>query len=727
MISLLYRRKSSVLKKFLSTTSCRNSYIVLVPEIGEEDNSTESLVKPDGLLHFNGLTVENCQAAIAKQSALVEQTVKGIEINIAGKENLDLFEDVFHKLENVTGPLETTWGIAKTIYLGYSTLMPTKSYLNIHERARRARASKFSNDIIFKKIKNFNENVDIKIAEEKRLVEKYLLEGKLNGLDLSEADKRKLEDITDKLGQERANFKNKVNQSIKQFRHELENYALVREFPLNLLESIAVDPHQPTNGPWKISLQPHIVEEFLKYCPDRMERWNVWQADVRKASGLSEKNLENSTHIEKIRGLRKRQAELLGYKNYATMSMETKMIKTVENAKEMFTTLLKHAGPIQQTEITTLQDFANDSGFKHKLEIYDILYWQRKYLKSNYNLDENIIREYFTLSNVLNGLFEISEKLFNIKIAERKNVEVWHSGVKYYDVFDKNISDEEPIAGFYLDCYSRENQFNRNLGWMVGIRNRNVLAESKPLSAIIFNFNTTFNDNPYLLTMEDLQMIFKNFGSALQHLLTKANYTDLAGLSNIEWDASQICGNVLINFLNDEKVLKKLSSHYSSGNPLPDDLLQNINLFRTHLSAYKLCKELYLCDLDLELYSSTDFWLDVVKKLWPIYNIIPLNKIDSHPCSMQNIFSGDWGAAYFSNLYSRLIAADIYDAFIENEIKNVGNGENTTGIRFKETFLSYGGSMKTEEIFRRFRGRDPTPVALLKSLNIHNVSQTSDV
>jgi len=341
-----------------------------------------------------------------------------------------------------------------------------------------------------------------------------------------------------------------------------------------------------------------------------------------------------------------------------------------------------------------------------------------KFLKSNFNLDENIVAEYFTLPNVISGMFEIAELAFNIKISE-KQVEVWHSGVKFFEIFDLNLSNSEPVGGIYLDLYSREHNYKKNFGWMVGIRNRNAQLKQNPLSALIFNFSSPLYNKPNLLTMEDLEMIFKNFGTSLQHILTRVNYIDLAGLSNIEWDASQICGHVLCNFLNDDQILKKLSSHYSNGEKIRDTLVKNIKLFKTSLSAYELCRELYLCDLDLELHSKSEFWLDIVKQLWPVYNIMPLEKYDAHPCSMSSIFSGDWAAAYFSNLHSRLIASDIYDAFEE---KSIGGD---AGVRFKETFLSYGGSIKTEEIFRRFRGRDPTPEALLKSLNLINSSQAT--
>ncbi|CAD6993618.1 probable cytosolic oligopeptidase A [Ceratitis capitata] len=719
MYTVIRRNRLITSLKNCQCISNRNAgYIVLVPEIGEDTHSADAVMKPDGLPAFSDITIENCLGAIGQQAGLVEKTVKSLENDIEQKNiSVSNLRSIFEELDRVAGPLDTTWGIAKALYLGNSTLIPTKSYMNIHERARIARASKYNSKILYDALSQHSDNVQ---GEESRLLQRFLLEGKLNGLTHTQDKRDTLRDILVQLGKERASFKNKVNMAVHTFGHGIKDFNLVRDFPVTLLEAISKDPASPTQGPWKITLQPQIVEGFLKYCPDRMQRWNVWQANVRKASGQQERSLENSTHLEGIRSLRKRQANLLGYPTYAAMSMQTKMVKSVDNLKQIFANLLKFAGPAQSTEIEQLQNFAIDSGFQNKLDVYDVAYWQRKHLIANHQLNEENLREYFPLPNVFSGLFKLSEDLFNIRIVERKNVEVWQPAVKYYDVFD-NSGGVAPVGGFYIDCYSKENKFGKNNGWMVSIRNRNTSAELTPLCALIFNFTKPSQGTPYLLSFDDLHMVFKTFGSALQHLLTKAPYTDLAGLSNIEWDASQVAGNVMCNFLDNPATLKQLSQHYTSKEALSDNEFQKIPLIKTSLAGFNLCQELYFADLDIELHQSDAFWLDVVKKLWPVYHCMPLDKKDAHPCSMTEIFSGDWAAAQFSHLYSKVIAADISSEFAGKSDAEVA----TTGQRFKETFLALGGSVPTAEVFRRFRGRDPSVEALLKSLNILNKTQTT--
>ncbi|EDW24906.1 GL24403 [Drosophila persimilis] len=560
-------------RSLLHTSHCRPGYIVLVPEIGEEGHLGEGVLKPDGLPAFSDITIEMCLGAIGQQASAVEKSVKALEQEIKSGKRIDSAA-IFGELDAVTGPLETTWGVAKALYLGNSTLIPTKSYMNIHERARNARAAKYCNKTVYN--------------------------------------------------------------------------ALL-------------------------------------------------QQDGVAAAGVSEQR----------------------------MRQKQKWSGSIDNLKQIFAKLLKIRGSRTKAwNSRSCNKFAKDSGCDYKLDAYDVSYWRRKQLVAEHNLQEEKLSEFFPLPRVISGLFSLSEKLFNIRIVEHPKAEVWHPAVKFYDVFDGDVSNgSTPVGGFYVDCFSKEHRFGRNNGWMVGIRNSNKSAGLTPLCALIFNFADPVQGKVPLLSYDDLQMMFKTFGSGLQHLLTQAGYSDLAGLSNIEWDASQVSGYVMSNFLDDPTVLRSLSGHYASDEPIDAALSQKMPLLKTQLGGYQLCQELYLADLDLELHRSNAFWLDIVRKLWPVYHCMPLDKKDAHPCSMTDIFSGDWAAAQFSHLYSKMIAADISSSFAAQR-----SDENyaAVGKRYKQTFLSSGGSVPTAEVFRRFLGRDPSVEALLKSLDIFAPSQTTE-
>lgn len=319
----------------------------------------------------------------------------------------------------------------------------------------------------------------------------------------------------------------------------------------------------------------------------------------------------------------------------------------------------------------------------------------------------------------------MSEKLFNIKIKERTDVKAWHKTVKYFDIFEPHSSS--PVAGFYLDLYRRKDEklvTEENNGWMVSIRNHSFVSGTKPLASIIFNFQMPQQDKPSLLTFQDVKLLFHKFGFGLQHLLTRTKYSDVAGLSNVEWDAVEICGHLMSNWLYDKNTLKAISCHYESEEALPSNIIDNLNSTRQHMAGFDLCQQLYLSVLDLELYTNNNFWLDVVRDLWPQFFVLPLEKHDSHPCSFNEIFSGEWPAAFYSQIWSRMIAADIYGAFHEAR----GNEKQVldVGKRFRETYLSLGGSCHPSEVFRRFRGRDPSHKALLAILGLKNVNKISN-
>lgn len=643
-----------------------------------------------------------------------ENGVHSIEHSATNTKNA--FVDVFKRLERLDSQLELTWGMAKTLYLGNSSLMPTKSYIQLHERAHKARSTKFNSVPIFQAAVTEKNRLKKLTDEEQRLLDKYILEGKLNGLDVKGIQRERLNNILSGLQKERKIFRDKVNIANKIFASTIKDGRVMREFPESLIKDMTIG-FDPVKGPWKVTLQPHIYEPFMQYCSDRDLRWNSWQAYVQRCSGYLNKELETATNLQNIRSYRKEQANILGFETYADMSMETKMAGSVENVYNVLDSLLESARSMQDVEIELLQRYAQERGFDTKLEQWDIPYWQRKQKWSLYGFDEDKIREFFPLPRVMNSLFNLCSTLFNIQIVENTNVHTWHKDVKFYDIFDE--SGNKPIANFYLDPYARQDEKIRiydDAGWHIAIRNKCTSTGTTPLSALIFNFQTPADGKPSLLTFNEVGILFQRFGHSLRHLLTKANYSEVAGLSNVEWDAAEVCGQVMTHWLYDPHTIRSVSGHYNTEEPLSDEIVKNLQNIRGHMSGYNLCKELYLSRLDLELHSNKAFWRDIVREMWPKYHALPFDKYDSHPLSFTKIFSEEWGAAYYCRVWSRMLAADIYSAF--EEARQGDQDIVAVGKRYRDTFLAVGGSCHPSEVFRRFRGRDPSPHALLKNLGL---------
>jgi len=217
---------------------------------------------------------------------------------------------------------------------------------------------------------------------------------------------------------------------------------------------------------------------------------------------------------------------------------------------------------------------------------------------------------------------------------------------------------------------------------------------------------------PSLLTFSNVVSLFEKFGSTLQHVLTAIPYSEVAGLTNIEWDAVDVCSHFMAFWLSDAQILSSLSHHHESGQSLSKEECNKLIKARKHFAAYDLTWELYRSALDLELYTSKEFWLDITRRLWPDFMPFDLNKSDAHPCSFSQIFCEEYHAAYYSAKWAEMIAADVFSAFKEIGLTNEEKIKDE-GKRFKDTFLSLGGGCHPSEVFRRFRGRDPSPEALL--------------
>ncbi|CAG9860126.1 unnamed protein product [Phyllotreta striolata] len=693
----------------------QHGYIILVPEIGEESDAKKPLVKSDGLPEFNNVTIENCRAAVAKESLEFEAGVKSIEKDLQDKPPKDIFKQVFNPLEVLGAPLDLIWGLSKTLYLGNSSLMPTSNYISIHERARQARASKYNNKTIYNAVRDALQTKTDKTVEETRILQKFLIEGKLNGLELEDKNFTIFAEYMATLSKEKSSFKLKNEISTKRFSHVIGDKAIVNDFPDYVLKSASLNPHLPEKGPWKLTLQPHIYRAVLECCPERKIRWNFWQAMVNRGYHHGDRELSTSLTVEEIRFARRDIAKLLGFENFAEMSMQTKMASSVSEVKNVINTLLEEAYPAQENEVKELYEFAASRGFEHEqLELWDVDYWKKQQQKFLYVHSDDDVKAYFPLKSVMNGLFEFCEKMFNIKIKERPKTTVWHKDVKFYDIFEDYSS--APIAGFYFDPYARDQQKIDSSGWMVAIQNKSEICSKIPLGALIFNFDPPTSGRDSCLTFKETKNLFKKFGHNLQHLLTRVKYSEVAGLSNVEWDAVDVCGNVFGHWLENKTVVDKISSHYETGESLPNEMFESLMQSEKQLAGVDLCHEMYLASLDLELHSSKDFWADIVKKLWPNYRCFKLHSNDVHTCSFTRIFVEEWAAAYYSHLWSRMIAADIYSAFYEvrdNEQKTLEIGK-----RFRNSFLSLGGSVHPGQVFREFRGRDPSPKALLRSLGL---------
>ncbi|KAF2363777.1 Peptidase M3A/M3B catalytic domain [Trinorchestia longiramus] len=697
------------------------SYIVLLPEDPVDTAENNALLRvADGLLpEFDEMSGEKCFAGVGKLALDFESGVWEIEEKIRDEPKSVNFDSVLTPLDALAARLNQGWSAAKVLYIARQDKLQ-KTYLSLHERARKARIHKFQSLSINKACKAISEQESQSLdSNQRRLVQKYLLESRLNGIELSPDKADHFLNVIHQLDKKKQDYRHRVQVSGSRFAYNFSDPSVVQGFPSSLLQRMATEGSDPARGPWQVTLKPDVYEGFMSHCCKRAMRWNTWQAYNMRASKLLDRQVDNSVIIEEIRKLRRDQAIILGYENFGAMSMETKMAGSVENVLAMITSLMEKAVPRQAEEMSSLRDFAAERGLeKEPLLAYDVPYYSRLQREHLYGESEKL-RQYFPLDQVLTVMLQLCAQLFSLQFEEvEAGLRTWHPSVRNFNVMEE---DGTPIASFYLDPYRRPGEKlepTPGCGWFVSLRSRSSVCRH-PVAALIFNFPLPGTDVQYestesLLSLTDVITLFSKFGQALQHMLTTAPYGEVSGLTNIEWDAMQLTQHFMANWIFVPRVLSSLGRHHDTGTPLPPDVVSDIINASNHMAAHKLSKHLYLSNLDILLHTTKDFWLNIMKSLWPQFLPYPLEQKDQHPCSFTASLCEEWAAAYYSHTWAQVMAADCTKAFTDGEDEEW----REIGKRFRSTFLSLGGGEASAEVFRRFRGRDPSPDALTELYGI---------
>ncbi|GFO38354.1 oligopeptidase a [Plakobranchus ocellatus] len=694
-------------KLFLRQASGSNSYYVLLPEIPPDTPETNAVMRTDQLPQFSEITPQKSVAACAKLAIEYETKLENHVESLKDLKQERTFDSLYNPLEEIAVPLNTAWATVKN--LNYATDGFHRTFSRIHPQVERAKNERWVNETLYNGFKEMEANSANLSEPQRRLVDLYLLEGRLNGMELAAADRRRLVEILKLISDEGSNFRNKVRICTEMFTHDITDMNILEEMPWPLLAQMSKDKDDPTRGPWRATLQQVSYQSMMTYCSDRLTRWNMWYAYHNRASHIhASKFLNNNKLIDSLRIHRSDLAQMLGYDNFVEMSMETKMANSVENVLSMIETLKTRFAPILWEEMAQLQDFAVSEGFDHQLQMWDIPYWQRRQEEHLYGIDKSKVSEYFPVNTVLLGLFNLCTKLFDITFEEvTPEVETWHSDVRFFNILDNSGNH---ISSFFFDPFSRPEK-TTSLYMDMG-RERSDIVGVWPYSYLSMKIPRPPSANdPALMRFEDVQNLFQEFGHGLQQLLTTVPYSEISGQKNVEWDALQVCAKFMRMWLTVPSVVKSVSGHWNSGEPIPDELLSNTLKASFHTYNFDMMYQLYVSAFDLEIYMTSTQWKAIMMQLWETFLPVPLDEKDCLPCSMMPIFCELYPAAYYSHKWSEMIAADVFAAFAEVGFDNQKEIQ-ALGRRFRETYLSLGGSVPASEVFRRFRGRDPSTEAL---------------
>ena len=467
------------------------------------------------------------------------------------------------------------------------------------------------------------------------------------------------------------------------------------------------------------SLNIPVYLAIMTHADDRELRETLYRAYVTRASEFDAhtnakgESLNNADIMGQILQLREQKAKLLGFDNYAEVSLSTKMADNVAEVETFLRSLATQATPAAKQDLAQLQKYAQDYGIE-ELQTWDSAYIAEKVKQSEFSLSQEEIRPYFPLPKVISGLFAIVERLYGIKVQEQsESVSRWHDDVSFYELFD---ADDNVLGGFYFDLFARSGK--RGGAWMSGFQSRYTYSEQNhqqlPVCFMVGNFTPALDGKPSLLTHDEVLTLFHEFGHGLHHLLTQVTVGDVAGVNGVEWDAVELPSQFMENWAWDAEGIALISSHVKTGAPLPKDKLAALLAVKNFQSGMQTLRQIEFALFDLLIHAHTpaldyDGILATLNTVRDDIAIMQTPDYNRFANGFSHIFAGGYAAGYYSYKWAELLSADAFSKFEEEGIFNP-----VTGKAFRETILSVGGSFPAKTNFENFRGRSASIDALLR-------------
>lgn len=564
---------------------------------------------------------------------------------------------------------------------------------------------------------------------QRRVAELEILGAELSGIALQGAKKERFNEIQKELAKLSTTFSNHVLDGTKAFKHRLVDKADVEGLPESTLGMMAANARKEGDkeataerGPWVVTLDMPCYMGVMRYAAKSALREKVYKAYLARASEFGSGG-DNEPVIKQILALRAEKAKLLDYKSYAEVSLAKKMA-TSTSAHALLEDLREKSFVPAVKEHEELQKYAGK-----KLELWDVAFYSERLKSERYSYDEEDVRQYLTIDNVLEGLFGVITRLFDVTIVERKPAElgaqVWDEAVRTFEV----RRDGKPCAYFYLDAFCRSGE-KKDGAWMRGEVSRSrALAPSGskvllPVAHMVTNqsppvTNADGSVTPSLMLFREVETMFHECGHALQHMLTTVDEGHVSGISGVEWDAVEQPSQFMEYWAYDKPTLKGMARHWRTGATIPDELIDKINAAKTFRAASLMLRQLKFSLLDLALHDTgfdpqgkSSIW-DMDREIGLKTSVQPPLPNDRFLCGFSHIFAGGYAAGYYSYKWAEVLSADGFAAFEEVGLSNE-DGVRRLGRKYRDTVLGQGGSRPAAEVFREFRGRDPSTEALLR-------------
>lgn len=552
-----------------------------------------------------------------------------------------------------------------------------------------------------------------------RIIDLALRDFRLGGVELAGEQRLRYAEISDQQAQASQKFSENVLDSVDQWSLHITDESRLAGLPADAMQAAKTAAEADQLPGWKLVLKMPCYLPVMQYAQDRSLRQELYRAYATIASEQGDPTLDNSPLIEQLLTLRAQEAALLGYGSFADLRLETRMADNATQVLDFLRQLAQKARPYAVRDLAALQAFASEKLGLQTLEPWDMAFASERLREERYAYSEEEIKQYFTEPQVLQGLFHVVEKLFNVRLRPG-NAPTWHSDAQALEV---TTAEGALLGTLYIDLYARQGK--QSGAWVDSERNRRKVggAIQTPVVYLTCNFSRGQNGKPALLTHDDVITLFHESGHALHALLSQVDEPGAAAFTSVEWDAIELPSQFMENFCWEWSVVQALSAHAETGAALPRALYDKLLAARNYQGGMQMLRQVEFSLFDMSIHHqaqglSIQAVLDTLNQVRQEVAVVFPPAWNRFPHNFSHLFAGGYGAGYYSYKWAEVLSADAYAAFEESGITNPDGTRETlnaaTGQRFLEEILAVGGSRPAAVSFRAFRGREPSIDALLR-------------
>jgi len=680
----------------------------------EDDMTNNPLLQFSTLPDFDSIQASHIEPAVEKVLAENRAQLQGILKNEVIASDPD-WRGLMLPLDEMDDRLNKVWSTASHLNAVKNTPEIRVAYNKCQPMITAYYTELGQNRDLCNAVKRLSQNAHQLALDDsqRKILRDYLLEFRLAGVDLSDEKKLRFAEIESRLSSLSTTFSNNVLDATAAWTLLVTDQSELAGIPETAIQLAADLATKRNLSGYLLTLDAPCYIAAMTNADNRSLREKIYSAYVTRASdqGGHDLSFDNKATINAILSCRAELADLLGYQNYAEISVARKMAKSVSRVNEFLKDLAELAVPAARREYEELQEYARKHYGITELNAWDVAYYSEKLRKHSFDVSQEELRPYFPLPKVQEGLFEIARRLYNVEIEPSNSMSVWDESVEAFDI----RRNGKAVARFYFDVFTREGK--KSGAWMAECRSRRQLPDGSmqiPVAYLICNYAPGTGGKPALLAHNEVTTLFHEFGHGLHHMLTTECHLRSSGINGVAWDAVELPSQLMENWCWEPEAIGLISGHHQSGESLPASLLGKLLAARNFQAGMKTVRQLEFAMFDFELHQAgmpidsdaVNRVMYSVRALTSAYKVPEFNRFQN---SFSHIFAGGYAAGYYSYKWAEVLSADVFSRFSDTGVFNAA-----TGKHFLEALLSRGGGADPLELFTEFMGREPQIEALLR-------------